>query len=369
MDATKKSQSLTFGEFLTAYMERTGIGDAELARRMQVSRHTLLRWREGVTARPRYREDVLRCAELLRLTAEERDEFLTAAGFSIETVSTTVETAATAQPESGADRPYTHRARWFGVRDRRSLTLAGVGFVAIAVAVAIAVVFGTRDRTDYPSSKDGESLIVLAPFANYTGGEQGFNVLDRIRAALDSEISDVGLGTVRTAEWPMAIDAQEDAESASRRSGATLVIWGEYDSGRVVARFTTSEGRRLDLARQVVDIASSPVDLSATINVGLPHEVRFVALVTLGRLYLEQGDFDMAKAVLSRALDPPPSEADALANLQFLLASAYMAGESADPDEAISAAHEGSCRSSHGSVEALNSRALVLSGSRSGRQT
>ena len=53
-------------------MERTGIGDAELARRIPVSRPTLIRWKEGVTTRPRYREDVVRCAELLRLT-QDRD--------------------------------------------------------------------------------------------------------------------------------------------------------------------------------------------------------------------------------------------------------------------------------------------------------
>ena len=358
MDDTKKSQSRTFGELLTAYMERTGFGDAELARRMQVNRHTLLRWREGLTSRPRYREDVLRCADLLLLSAEERDDFVLAAGFSIETEPSTAEAAAIAQPESGVDHPHTHRARWFGLRDRRSLTLAGVAFVVIAAAVAIAVTFGTRDRADYPSSGEGESLIVLAPFANYTGGEQGFNVLDRIRAALESEMSAVGIGAVRTAEWPMAIDAQEDAESASRRSGAALVIWGEYDSGRVVARFTTSEGRRLELAQQVVDIASSPVDLSATINIGLPHEVRFVALVTLGRLYLEQGNFGMARAVLARALDPLPSEADALANLQFLLASAHMGGESADHDEAIRLLTE-VLSAQPRSVETLNNRALA----------
>ena len=75
----------TFADLLTFYMERTGIGDAELARRIPVSRPTLIRWREGVTARPRYREDVARCAELLRLSPSETDEFLMAAGFSPET--------------------------------------------------------------------------------------------------------------------------------------------------------------------------------------------------------------------------------------------------------------------------------------------
>ena len=348
----------TLGELLTAYMDRTGIGDAELARRMQVSRHTLLRWKEGATTRPRYRDDVLRCAELLRLTEKEKDEFLLAAGFSPETAPPAIEASAAAVPEGGVDRPHTHRARGLRLGDRRSLALGGVALALIAAAIAVAVTFGSGDGATYPSSEAGESLIVLAPFANYTGGGQGFNILDRIREALDGEILAAGLGAVRTAEWPRALDGQEDAESASRRSGATLVIWGEYDSGRVVARFTAPGGRRLELAQQVVDIASTPADLPATINIGLPHEVRFVALVTLGQIYLERSEFDLAKAMLIRALDPPPSEADALANLRFILAGAYMGGASADPDEAVSLLTQVLAVRPR-SVEALNSRALA----------
>ena len=71
----------TFGELLTTHIDRAGIGDSDLARRIGVSRLTLIRWKEGVTARPRYREDVLRCADLLRLTAQERDELLVSAEF------------------------------------------------------------------------------------------------------------------------------------------------------------------------------------------------------------------------------------------------------------------------------------------------
>ena len=339
-------------------MERTGFGDAELARRMQVSRHTLLRWKEGATTRPRYREDVLRCAELLRLTEKEKDEFLLAAGFSPAIVPTTIEAPGAALAEGGLDLPPTRQTRWPDLGNRRSLALGGTALVLIVAAIVTAVTFCSRDRAPYPSSAAGESLIVLAPFANYTGGGQGFNVLDRIKAALDSEVRSAGLRVARTVEWPEAIDGQEEAERAISRSGATLVIWGEYDSGRVVARFTTSGGRRLEFAQQVVDIASTPADLPATINIGLPHEVRFVALVTLGQLYLDRSEFDMAKAVLIRALDPPPLEADALANLQFLLASAYMGGELADSEEAIRLLTQVLAVQPR-SVEAFNSRALA----------
>ena len=65
----------TFADFLNEYMGRTGIPDAELARRMGISRLTLIRWKEGVTTRPRHRDDVLRCAQVLRLMPQERNEF------------------------------------------------------------------------------------------------------------------------------------------------------------------------------------------------------------------------------------------------------------------------------------------------------
>ncbi|MGB8644216.1 MAG: tetratricopeptide repeat protein [Anaerolineae bacterium] len=71
----------TFGELLSEYMQRTGISDSELARTLGVRRQTIFRWKEGLTSRPRSREDVLSCAQRLRLSPVERDELLIAAGF------------------------------------------------------------------------------------------------------------------------------------------------------------------------------------------------------------------------------------------------------------------------------------------------
>ena len=88
-----------FAELLTQYMTRTGIGDAELARRVGVSRLTLVRWKEGVTSRPRHREDVARLAELLRLEPEERDELLLTTGFSPDSPQAATDAPAPARPE------------------------------------------------------------------------------------------------------------------------------------------------------------------------------------------------------------------------------------------------------------------------------
>ena len=51
----------------------------------------------------------------------------------------------------------------------------------------------------------------------------------------------------------------------------------------------------------VINIASSPSELPTTINVNLTGAVRYVALMTSGRVYLDQGEYDRAKAVLIRA--------------------------------------------------------------------
>ena len=80
----------TFGQLLADYMTRSGISDSELARSIGVRRQTIFRWKEGLVERPRSREDVLQCAKKLRLSAEERDRLLLAAGFAPEQLSPTV---------------------------------------------------------------------------------------------------------------------------------------------------------------------------------------------------------------------------------------------------------------------------------------
>ena len=204
----------TFAELLTAYMDRTGIGDAELARRIPVSRQTLVRWKEGTTNRPRYRGDVIRCAELLRLADEERDGLLLAAGFAPESGSLPTQSSSDIQTaeESGAAAEL--QAPGFIGRYWR-LLITGIA-VAVVVIAAIALTLTLRDAAVYPAATGGESLIVLSPFVNYTSGGQGFNVVGRLKSAIDSEVQEAGLTTVRTVEWPVVIDGEEAARTLRR---------------------------------------------------------------------------------------------------------------------------------------------------------
>ena len=320
-------------------MARTGIGDAELARRIGISRLTLVRWKLGVTSRPRHREDVARCADLLRLTPEETAELLLSAGFSPDDVPPPgeppepdpAEPATAAPPEPLVDEPTTDERR---PRNRRTWAVAAAAILMVVIVGGLAAFMLLRG-TPYPSAEQGESLIVMAPFVNYTGGQHGFNVHGRLRDQIEREIQAAGLLDVRTAEWPDEIAAEEAAVSAGLQSGAKIVIWGEYDSGRVVASFTMPLSRSEPHDQRVVDLATSPSELPATINVGLAQEVRYVALLTLGQLYLEQDAFHAAKLVLLRAMAEPPTDPDTLASIRFRLGRAYQGGESADLDEAI----------------------------------
>ena len=360
-----------FGEILTSHVGRSGISDSEVARRVGVSRATLIRWKEGLTARPRYREDVLRCAEVLRLTPEERDELLIAAEFEPEATPPEASPAEPVRPElpEPAAEPDTlpvparrPRRLWIAV----SAAVAAVGVVAVSLALInvysepdllvapteeppIDVTRGpdhpvaatsepSVDPTiepDHPVAEAGEALIVIAPFANYTAGQLEFNIRGRLRDSINREIAAAGLAGIRIEDWVETVRGHRAALSVAEESGAAIVIWGEYDSGRVLANLTSTPTENESLGPQVVEIATSPSELPTAINIDLTAEVRSVALLTLSQVYLRRSEYEPAKTVLYQALEHPPADPAALANMRYRLGQAYLGGEYADLDEAI----------------------------------
>ena len=177
-------------------------------------------------------------------------------------------------------------------RRRRRLPIAvslGALMVVIAIAVTLGLVFPFSDDPNHPVDEAGESLIVIAPFANYTGGQLAFNIRGRLRASLDREIGAARLTGIRTEDWPVELAGQAEALAAARDSGAAIVIWGEYDSGRVLGNLTSARTESEILGPQIVDIATSPSELPSAINIDLTPEVRAVALLTLSQLYLTKG--------------------------------------------------------------------------------
>jgi tetratricopeptide (TPR) repeat protein len=182
----------------------------------------------------------------------------------------------------------------------------------------------------YPVAREAETLLLVAPFANYAGGSQGYNVAGRVEEALAREIDAGRLSGVRAAIWPDEIRDRAAADAALGRSAAALAIWGEYDSGRVLAHLSRRDAGAGTEETRVERLLPSPADLSTTINTALPDEIRHVALLSLGQLFADRGDYGRARATLSQALARPPADPQAAASLYFL--SGYVAQKGYPPD-------------------------------------
>lgn len=350
----------SFGELLVDYTRRAGISDAELARSIGVQRQTIFRWKEGLVARPRYREDVLKIAAKLRLDPGEQDELLLAAGFPPEAAAApaglepasavrddSVETAAAAAPMAPAGQEISPSPRQqapqaaSGVRRLRPL----LGWGAAALAGAILILGGiwgaqrifrvpaqptptpmqvnlgvlptlTSAATATPIvAGPGEKLIVVAPFVGYTAGELRYNVAGRIQEALAAEVQDSHLADVRVVIWPQALAARDQAAGVLQQSKGAGVIWGEYDAGRVRASFLAPDGEDANWVNPV----QSPSDLSLIINEQVPAGARMLALFALGRLYRHEGDAGRALAAFEKALSLKPEDQTTEAALHFYL--------------------------------------------------
>jgi tetratricopeptide (TPR) repeat protein/transcriptional regulator with XRE-family HTH domain len=362
----------TFGELLTKYIERAGISDAELARSTGVQRQTIFRWKEGLTARPRYREDVVRIAAKLRLSPEERDELLLAAGFPPEHLKpiagvSPVEAAAgtsgiAAEQASGALPPapghdattaqnaaftaeaktparpvrlIDHPALMLGVAAALILIVALVGTLVlralfpqaseapIASAPSTpAAALSTPSPAPSPTPSlapivagPGEHLIVIAPFIGYTSDDLRFNIAGRIREALEAELRQAGLTDARIAIWPEPLSEADQAERVLTSAHAAMVIWGEYDAGRVRAGLTTPTQEDAYWVNPV----DAPSSLPYVINQDVPRDARIFALYTLAGYYRTVEETDKALLVYRRTLAQAPSDPTILASTHFYI--------------------------------------------------
>ncbi len=349
-----------FGELLNHYIARAGITDAELARATGVQRQTIFRWKEGHTARPRYREDVLRIAAKLRLTPAERDELLLAAGFSPEDGSAIVVPASStaenqppepvvldppasaaddaAAPGASAPAPRTRRRLvdrpelLLGVALVVMLAVAAIGTVALrtffpinptppATPVAIATPLPAPTPTPAPTATpivaaNGQQLLVIAPFVGYTSSDLRFNVAGRIQEALQEELRRAGLSDVQVVIWPEPIVGAAQADAVLEASRAALAVWGEYDAGRVRAGVSVPQSDETYWVNPV----DAPERLPLVINDDVPRDARVFAMLALGHYFRNGGDVAKALAVYERALAQAPTDPATEASLQFLVA-------------------------------------------------
>lgn len=344
-----------FSRLLNQYIQRVGINDTELARAIGVSRQTIFRWREGSTARPRHRDDVLAIAKKLRLNPDERDTLLLAAGFRPEqptleppdpTQNSKIETSDNLQPKIQPEPPTRTALSSRGKPGWGWGVLAGF-VIFLLVAASMVWWFNTKFPSDNQirpmlvPAAENETLIVVTHFANYASSQVGYNVAGRLTDALQQEVENTGLKNIRVDIWPEVVDRRDSALQLGNSVKATLVVFGEYDVGRVVVQMVHPADRNLfidpALQRHVADLQ----DLSATINSDLPQQVRSLALMALGQIYLGRGDTEQAQPLLAQARDylqnDPTVDKKTWGLINFYLGIAYQHSHPPNLDGAIEA--------------------------------
>lgn len=449
----------TFGQLLAEYMSRSGISDSELARSIGVRRQTIFRWKEGLVERPRSRDDVLQCAKKLRLTDDERNRLLLAAGFAPEQLTLNVgatpavptpttppeahaasitpavepslvddgvartevtadqppaltdalspplENALTVEyapaptsapvepttlPESisyeplvdtspsaqGAattplaspaapqplltpDLPLSRYLRWWPivgavmVVGMLSLVWMRGGVIGPVVtptpAPPATVVLHPPPQTTPTAvlvAGEREALLLIAQFKGYIPN-QTYNVTGRISEELEEQIATAGLISTTVRSWPEEITTAVQARAVLTATKAMMVIWGEYDSGRVRVNLMARDPK----ASVDRDFKLTPDnELLTTINEIVPKDIRDTALLALGMLardpdtyplavgqrLSELGNYQAAAAVFDHALQLQPTDPLAVARLNFYLGYiTARAGDVADYERAI----------------------------------
>ena len=336
----------SFSDLLSMFAERAGISDAELARRLGISRQTIFRWREGETQRPRHRDDVARLADALRLESEERTQLFMAAGFPHQrSITSGIGVEEDFEPLVGREqiRPPRAGEGFFG-KIRGCLKAKWITAISggIILTIVILVVSGAwNDPTAIGNlsgshnSISSETLVVVSEFANYGGGQVGYNVAGRLEEALYKEFENADIGNISVQKINEIVTDEVRASEIGRELGADIVVWGEYDSGRVMAFVTSpsSDDRVGSLERRWHFVSAE--ELSATVNTDLPNEVQWIALYVLGQTHYWSGRDEQAEAVFLSALEDPPEYAGNAAAIYQFLGMIESRKETPDVDKVI----------------------------------
>ena len=359
----------TFAQLLSEHVRDTGVSDAELARHLGVRRQTIFRWKEGLTKRPRERQDVLRLADKLRLTSKEQDELLLAAGFAPEiggqrSVGThpsgrPVSEVGAMLPSASESNPKRDLSLWWLIPVMVVLVLALFvlarpdGWRETAVRLGIPIPTPKPQALIPVAATPNETLILIAEFANYGGEAIGYNVAGRLHEALRQEMEIASMPDVRVETLPQIVTSQAEAEKISLDLGASLMIWGEYDSGRVLA--TISPAQDAVLPQEIRHLVGDTTELSAIINSDLPEELRWLALVALGQVHFKADRLDSAEKIFLQALETRPESNESLKIVYFYLA--LLEGRESTPDlNQVIAYNNEVLALAPGFVSALNNR-------------
>jgi tetratricopeptide (TPR) repeat protein len=316
-------------------------------------------------------------AAKLRLEPEERDQLLLAAGFQpVEAIDTTfprdetkgVKVAGPVGKPDIAPTTALGELRRNLPRYRWALALIGLSLVIVFIVATglwrdVAIRLGIPverlpGTTAWPRAAAlDETLVLVSEFANYGGEQIGYNIAGRIQEALKQEFGEAGLESVRIERLPDIVTDEPSAQRVGEDLHAALIVWGEFDSGRVIAVTTAPMMEGIESREQRWLVATSE-ELSSTINTDLPRDVRWLSLYVLGQVHFGSGRSGDAVAVFKRALIEPPKDSRAVAGVYFFLGLLESQDVKPDLDQVIAYYTEAIERWPE-MISALNNRGLA----------
>lgn len=294
----------SFSEQLSSYTERTGISDSELARRMGVSRQTVFRWRDGQSRGPRHRDAVLGLVKILQLSTEERDSLLLSAGFAPEESLSRPRAPQVGHIEQDIKgKSVESNAQTNRLKSAMALSLIAFSVVVVAVLLVQLNSLSPFFTTEPRRASEGETLILVSEFTNFGSDLVGYNIAGRLIDDVRTEFEVAGMEDIRVERLPDTITSAQSAQSRGRKLDATLVIWGEYDSGRVIAHASAPDSGTSEVIRGKEWFVSSAEELSTVINSELPQEIRWEVLFILGQAYYLSGEPEDAQELFRLAIN------------------------------------------------------------------
>ncbi len=314
----------SFGELLNEYLRRLGVSDSERARTVGGSRQTIFRWREGRTGRPRRREDVLVIVEKLRLTAEERDKLLLAAGFRPEEAVPLSEPASMVVPEPEPEIAELAPTGELATERRRRWPLAaGVATIVVLALflfwwLALRPPDDTQKSSAATATPQKSETVTLAPAVT---GEQLIVVLRSeatasgqrwtagLAEALQREAHNNRLTTVRVAELVSTIEPAVRAQQVGSQMGSAGVVYVDFSGDRPMAHlFNLSLAAEAELAWVELEFDRHR-----------PLQSRALALLALSQLYLVDHSPEQMVLLLAQAHTALQDDGQAPAELETLV--------------------------------------------------
>ncbi|MBW4474944.1 MAG: tetratricopeptide repeat protein [Stenomitos rutilans HA7619-LM2] len=151
-----------------------------------------------------------------------------------------------------------------------------------------------------------EILVLIAEFDG--DGQIGWKIEERIRKAIEKEMTVIGGSTFRVARLRNLVIEDGDDEKARKVAelcNAAIIIWGWYDQVGFSPRFTIVTNKELEssnpeLEEMMVDVTNQT--FKDYMFRGLAEEMAFLATFTIGQLFYWDHRYQEALAAFERSI-------------------------------------------------------------------